>query len=578
MAEQFGPGYDRNHDGRPDLPNSYEYVNPGRYEVRLAAAVDAIGVSAENVSCAWTIDGHDGAISVRATGLRPIVRLPQGAYAVKASAQLADGRSGSASETIHVRDLLIAVMGDSQATGEGNSEEPARWEEAGVPAGGWSCRSPRVPARLIGFSLLGALSVYASGRLARRRSATGNEKRKAVWAQLTVLGVVAGVLFETLVGFGWAFRGRLDPPTPARWADGGPGGDKPRLTPAGILPPSSVLHVRAHRSTRSAPAQFAMRLEADDPHTSVTFVCLAGTGARTVDLFVPDRSGQNRALGPGPVLPAQFDELRAIVGSRPVDILVLSIGFNDCRSVEILGDLIRREIRCVDPLRLLAAYPTRQAWAAARAPDIAALVEPTELVRLQRLDPEVGRKEPTKDARLVYDVDEAAAAGLAAARDQLARLSRSIAQEPLLNRAEVFLLEYPDPTRDSNGATGNAILDDLVPGLRINRRELDLVRERLLRPLNQTCREVADGQGWTYVGGIFSSFQRHGYTASDTWFIRAKESEQLQGPRLWLVGYLRGEFSPGMLHPNRRGHRVIADHLYRSLVAKIMPFDERSAD
>ncbi len=40
MAEHFGPGFDRNHDGRPDLPNSYEYVNPGGYDVQLAAAVD----------------------------------------------------------------------------------------------------------------------------------------------------------------------------------------------------------------------------------------------------------------------------------------------------------------------------------------------------------------------------------------------------------------------------------------------------------------------------------------------------------------------------------------------------------
>ena len=37
MAERFGPGYDLNRDGRPDLPNSHEYVNPQRYEVRLAA-------------------------------------------------------------------------------------------------------------------------------------------------------------------------------------------------------------------------------------------------------------------------------------------------------------------------------------------------------------------------------------------------------------------------------------------------------------------------------------------------------------------------------------------------------------
>ena len=40
MVERFGPGYDLNRDGRPDLPNSHEYVNPQRYEVRLAARMD----------------------------------------------------------------------------------------------------------------------------------------------------------------------------------------------------------------------------------------------------------------------------------------------------------------------------------------------------------------------------------------------------------------------------------------------------------------------------------------------------------------------------------------------------------
>ena len=46
----------------------------------------------------------------------------------------------------------------------------------------------------------------------------------------------------------------------------------------------------------------------------------------------------------------------------------------------------------------------------------------------------------------------------------------------------------------------------------------------------------------------------------DTWFVRAKESEQIQGPILTAVGELRGRDSlshPGMrlLHLNNRGHR-----------------------
>jgi len=130
------------------------------------------------------------------------------------------------------------------------------------------------------------------------------------------------------------------------------------------------------------------------------------------------------------------------------------------------------------------------------------------------------------------------------------------------------LLEYPDPTGDATGATARAILNELVPGVQVNRRELDLASERLLRPLNQALNQAADRQGWSFVGGISDSFRSHGYAAADTWFVRAKESEQLQGPLLSLAGYLRGRIATGTLHPNRRGHQVIADRLFQSLAAR----------
>jgi hypothetical protein len=113
-----------------------------------------------------------------------------------------------------------------------------------------------------------------------------------------------------------------------------------------------------------------------------------------------------------------------------------------------------------------------------------------------------------------------------------------------------------------------AILNDLVPGLRVNRRELDLAREHLLRPLNEMLHAIADQQGWTFAGGIFDSFRNHGYSAKEPWFIREKESEQLQGPILTPVGILRGETATGTLHPNHQGRRFIADRLHSCLGAK----------
>jgi hypothetical protein len=446
MAERFGPRFDRNQDRRPDMPNSFEYVNPGRYEVRLAACVGPGGsvVEKAGMSCDWTIDGNNQFIGIRADGPNTTVCLPQGTYAVTVNISLPDGRTGSARDSIRVKDLFIVALGDSLATGEGNPEEPAQW---------------------------------------------GAE------------GTIAGVN---------ALRGRLDPPAPARWADGGPGGDRPRTSRSGVLPPTNALHVRAHRSTGSGPAQFAMRLEAEDFHTSVTFVCVAATGTRVADLFATDRSGRNEALGPGPELPPQLDELHAIAGSRPLVVLILAVGLNDARTFELLGELIKRDVRCVRPLHLLENHSTREDWSVAADRDIEALIDPCERSSFGTIGTDARRKLVDQNAGLIYDLSDIADDGLAGARDQLERLTSAVTRDPILAGATVCVLEYPDPTGHDDGATAAAILDDLVPGLRVNRRELDLVRERLLQPLNGLLHAMADRQGWLFTSGIFASFRHHG--------------------------------------------------------------------
>ncbi len=234
------------------------------------------------------------------------------------------------------------------------------------------------------------------------------------------------------------------------------------------------------------------------------------------------------------------------------------------RGMELVGELLRREIRCVDPLRLLAAYPTRQAGSAARPTDLDSLIDPTAACTLTNESPNARREAIDQDVKLIYGLSQAIESGLASAREQLERVASAVASDQILAGAQVHLLGYPDLTRESSGATAAAILDDLVPALRVNRRELEMVRERLLRPLHKAQSETARRHGWNFTDGVFESFGAHGYAAEDTWFVRAKESEQIQGPILTAVGYLRGEIAPGMLHLNNRGHQAIADHLLRS--------------
>ena len=130
MAERFGPGYDRNRDGRPDLPNSYEYVNPGRYEVQLAACVDATAVPARTCPAPGRSTAVTGRPSCGRPGRSRRSGYRQGTYSVTVTVLLADGRTGSARETIRVKDILIVALGDSLASGEGNPEKPACWTEA----------------------------------------------------------------------------------------------------------------------------------------------------------------------------------------------------------------------------------------------------------------------------------------------------------------------------------------------------------------------------------------------------------------------------------------------------------------
>lgn len=497
MTERFGPRFDLNGDGRPDMPNSFEYVNPDLYEVRLAVRPDEGGAgAAAGISCDWSIEGDHQVNEVRTDATSATVRLPQGAYAVTAKVRLPDGRTGSAREVIRVKDLLIVAMGDSLVSGEGSPEAPAEWSNSG---------------------------------------------------SIPVL------------------RGRLDPPVPARWADGGIDGDSPRTTCLGILPPTNALHAVAHRSTRSGAAQLAMRIEAEDPHTSVTFVCLGASGTRIADLFATDRSGKNQALGPGPDLPPQLDELHAIVGRRPVDLLILSAGLNDARTFQLLDEVMKRNVQCIRPLDLLERYSKRKDGVAATDRDFEALIDPCERSMFVRKDADARRRLRDQDAALIYDLAELTDQGLAEARGQLEPLACAIALDPNLAGASVCVLEYPDPTGNDDGSTAEAILDDLMPGLAVNRRELDLVRERLLRRLNGILHAMADRHGWIFADGIFASFRDHGYSAKDKWFVTAKESEELQGPRLAVLGRLRGEISPGVLHPNTRGHKVIADRLRRCI-------------
>jgi lysophospholipase L1-like esterase len=88
------------------------------------------------------------------------------------------------------------------------------------------------------------------------------------------------------------------------------------------------LETRCHRSLRSGAAQAALALEAGSPHSAVTFLPLACSGA-TIDRGLLGPFGgvqRNTALGD---LPAQASQVARLQKLRRIDALLLSVGAND---------------------------------------------------------------------------------------------------------------------------------------------------------------------------------------------------------------------------------------------------------
>ncbi|MFN2516464.1 MAG: SGNH/GDSL hydrolase family protein [Pyrinomonadaceae bacterium] len=102
--------------------------------------------------------------------------------------------------------------------------------------------------------------------------------------------------------------------------------DKPRKTR-----PAQWIDRLCHRSATAGPAQAAMRIENSDPHTSVTFVSFACSGAGI----------EEGLLGAYKGLPPQLTQLVNAVSGRPIDALLISIGLNDAYFSKLVTKMIQ---------------------------------------------------------------------------------------------------------------------------------------------------------------------------------------------------------------------------------------------
>lgn len=262
------------------------------------------------------------------------------------------------------------------------------------------------------------------------------------------------------------------------------------------------------RSAFAGAAQAALSIEQADPHTSVTFVSLACSGA-TVEAGLT-----GVYLKGGRSLPPQVDKVKEVVNGRPIDALFISIGGNDIGFANLVAKCIMHH-NC--------------------------------------------------------SANDEALAMLKAGLDSLPARYQALSEKLNgLQAAKVFITEYPDLARDENRQfCHHAPAFDVLRFLR--REEAQWASQVVVKGLNDQVKAAADAHGWVYVGGIAEGFAAHGYCAGERRWVRTfSDAKRTQGMDnkcdLLDLGSIKScIISSGSVHPNGGGHAWYATRLIEEL-------------
>jgi hypothetical protein len=269
-----------------------------------------------------------------------------------------------------------------------------------------------------------------------------------------------------------------------------------------------------HRSVDAGPAVAAKRLEDADPHTSVTFVQLACSGAAIVDspevpgIDDPTTGGVldsyiGQQPSAGSLRPSQIEQLGALLGARQLDALMVSVGANDARFSDVVMACIKTS-HC-ERTSVRTDFEARAATL------------------------------PGRYARLAAAIDDLG-----------------------VDASDVHISEYFDPTVDELGvvemrcAVAGGVFDLLDDD------EARWAGTGVMGALNSAVSAASATYGWHYVGGVAAAFAGHGYCSTDPWVVQIAESMLTQGN------------VDGAFHPNAAGHAAYAHALYTSLRASLL--------
>jgi lysophospholipase L1-like esterase len=271
---------------------------------------------------------------------------------------------------------------------------------------------------------------------------------------------------------------------------------------------------RCHRSAKGFEARVAARLESARAKSSVTFVPLACSGASITTGMLAPYTGISPSGGVR--LPPQVDAMKALIGPRQVDAVIVSIGINDLG----FGSVARF---CFDDGVDAKTAAAVDCWT-----------------------------KPYPTAKSSTTLQTFVRSRAAALPGRYARLADAL-QRAGIAPEKVYVTEYPDAARDGSGRPCDPLVRYLdgrpfgshVRGT-ITQAEAVEAETELVNPVNAALKTAAATYGWHYVSGIAAQSATHGLCAGRPWFVGVYESLVTQHDVL------------GTLHPNGAGQQAIA--------------------
>jgi hypothetical protein len=265
------------------------YLNPADHSIEIRLT----GILPAGATCTWSFGRGDDAAARTASaecGAPVRTRMPYGKpTAVTVDIANPGGPVRRAVADIAVRDLLIAGLGDSIASGDGNPDRPVALSDEGF------CFRRFASAGSAEYFRPGR-SGFSGDKACDGDSSAGNDRPE--WARLS-----------------------------ARW-----------------------MSAACHRSLYGYQLRAALALAIESPHFAVTFLPLACTGATITDGLFNGQRARELDCGPAPcptTTPAQITQLRAIMAraqrgqtGRALDLVFLTVGANDINFSGLIADII----------------------------------------------------------------------------------------------------------------------------------------------------------------------------------------------------------------------------------------------